>query len=130
MNLQLINTKATNISLYRENESNEKTKQGFRFKVGNAFAETEDESKSFLVLFELDLNLENSMRLEVHFEAEFELDTYIDLEFRESKFPTINAPAIAYPYARAFISNLLLNAGYEPILLPSVNFVALHNDSK
>ncbi|MBZ7675074.1 preprotein translocase subunit SecB, partial [Klebsiella grimontii] len=34
-----------------------------------------------------------------------------------------NAPAIAYPYVRAFVATLLLNAGLESVSLPAVNFV-------
>jgi preprotein translocase subunit SecB len=34
-----------------------------------------------------------------------------------------NAPAIAFPYLRSFISTLTLNAGYILAVLLSINFV-------
>ena len=38
-----------------------------------------------------------------------------------------NAPAIVFPYLRAFISNLTLQAGYSPLNLPAYNFTQLKN---
>ena len=46
----------------------------------------------------------------------------IDEKFKESNFPIINAPAIAYPFLRAFVSNFFVSSGYYPILLPTYNF--------
>ena len=37
--------------------------------------------------------------------------------------PAINAPAIAFPYLRSFLSILTMQAGYPPVMIPSVNFV-------
>ena len=49
----------------------------------------------------------------------------VDEKFKQSDFLTINAPAIAFPYVRSYISNLTLQSGFSPIILPSVNFVKL-----
>lgn len=43
-------------------------------------------------------------------------------EFKDSNFPKVNAPAIAYPFIRAFVNNFFINAGYDPVLLPTYNF--------
>ena len=53
----------------------------------------------------------------------FGLDEDITEEFKVSDFPKINAPAIAFPYLRAFISNVTLQSGFNPVMLPSINFV-------
>ena len=55
----------------------------------------------------------------------FELNENIDEKFKQSDFLTVNAPAIAFPYVRSYISNLTLQSGFSPIILPSVNFVKL-----
>ncbi|GGK59056.1 protein-export chaperone SecB [Rufibacter glacialis] len=47
----------------------------------------------------------------------------VDEEFLESHFARVNAPAIAYPFLRAFISTLTLNSGLAPIILPAFNFM-------
>lgn len=40
----------------------------------------------------------------------------------KQNFLTISAPAIVYPYVRTFISNLTLQSGIGPVLLPPMNF--------
>ncbi len=63
------------------------------------------------------------LEVELDYVAIFECSTKIDKEFLESSFVKISAPAIGFPYVRAFISNLSLQAGFPPIMLPSINFV-------
>ena len=57
--------------------------------------------------------------------AHFETSEKVSADFENSPFARINAPAIAFPYVRAFISNFTLNSGYNPVLLPSFNFVEM-----
>lgn len=40
-------------------------------------------------------------------------------------FTKISAPSIIYPYIRAFVSNLMLQSGMNPVNLPPVNFATL-----
>ncbi|MBA0212415.1 protein-export chaperone SecB [Pectobacterium brasiliense] len=67
--------------------------------------------------------------LKVNYCSTFNTDGEITDEFISSKFPVINAPAIAFPFLRAFVANFLLSSGYNPILLPSINFTRFENDS-
>lgn len=64
----------------------------------------------------------------------FETDSVITDDFKNGPFPAINAPAIAFPYLRSFLSILTMQAGYAPVMIPSVNFVefakrAVKNDT-
>lgn len=88
------------------------------------------EDKAFFVTFNLSLITPEGKMIKAVHRSKFETDAEIDKGFIESNFPYVNAPAIAYPFLRAFISNLTLNAGYSPVMLPSVNFVALHEKKK
>lgn len=45
-------------------------------------------------------------------------------------FKYISAPSIVYPYLRSFISLLTLNAGLNPVNLPSVNFLKQYKESQ
>lgn len=45
-------------------------------------------------------------------------------------YKNINAPAITYPYVRAFLSTLTANIGIETVVLPPLNFIAMANDDK
>lgn len=83
------------------------------------------EPNCFYVTFDLTLKTEEDKIVNVVYQSEFTTDIHIDEQFRKSDFPYVNAPAIAYPFLRAFVSNLTLNSGYSPVMLPSVNFVAM-----
>ncbi|ENM3932477.1 protein-export chaperone SecB [Vibrio cholerae] len=78
----------------------------------------------------MSLSIEGNVKLDIKYVALFEGDDEFDEEFQQSAFPRVNAPAIAYPFLRAFIGTFLLNGGYEPIMLPSVNFSALYKSEK
>lgn len=96
-----------------------------------------DDKNTFFVIFELDVtdykksDDDNTGVFFVKFIAQFECQEEIEQEFKDSGFPIINAPAIAYPFLRAFVHNFFLNAGYNTILLPTYNFVKakkVHNE--
>jgi len=93
------------------------------FSVGPGFSE--EESTSFVVMFEVNVVSQHGYKFELIYEAEFETDKVITKEFQDSHFPSINSPAIAYPYMRSFVGTMTLNAGFEPLVLPVVNFQAL-----
>ena len=82
----------------------------------------DDEEKIFGVGFKVAFSQEGySIKAEMRFF--FETDEAISDNFKKGPFPVINAPAIAFPYLRSFLSILTMQAGYTPIMLPSVNFV-------
>lgn len=125
MKLQLLNTKVEKLELF-DIEKDDDSGCETSFKYGNAYTETP--ANTFKVIFEMAIELEEGKQLNITYSSEFEADEIIDDEFKSSPFPTVNAPAIAYPFLRSFIGTMLLNAGYEPILLPSVNFQAIYNE--
>lgn len=133
MNLQLISTKADSLSII-ENEAEHKSQDGFGLDFGCAFSP--EASNKFKVFFKANIDICSTgseiltHKLNVEYSAIFELDEDVNQEFMDSMFPKVNAPAIAYPYLRAFISIILLNAGYDPIILPSINFQAIANKSQ
>lgn len=90
----------------------------------NGFSSNDD--SSFAVIFELEIEGANSgFSLHLKASSHFETNLQIDDEFKNSSFVKISAPAIAFPYIRTFVSNVTLNCGYNPIILPSYNFVNL-----
>lgn len=80
--------------------------------------------KEFTVMFDFYYITESEKALRIEFHSVFTTDSVIDEKFKESKFPVVNAPAIAFPFLRAFVANFLISAGFNPILLPSFNFTA------
>lgn len=84
--------------------------------------------RDFGELFVLDISDADYV---IHAEAIYKfriIDGVIDEEFKKSSFPKINAPAIAFPYLRAAIANMTLQAGLPPLMLPSFNFNKLAED--
>lgn len=83
----------------------------------------EEEKHHFGVqFFSRIIDTNGALDLSIEATAVFESDKEVDDEFLGSGFAKVNAPAIAFPYLRSFISTFTLNAGYTPVILPSVNF--------
>lgn len=57
--------------------------------------------------------------------AIFEFDENADIEQYKSTLFTVNAPAIAFPYIRAYISNLTAQSGLFTVTLPTFNLSAM-----
>lgn len=79
--------------------------------------------REFKIIFDFEYITEEGKYLRVDYHSAFTTDSDIGEDFIGSKFPIINAPAIAFPFLRAFVANVLISSGYQPVLLPSVNFV-------
>lgn len=89
-----------------------------------------DGTDMFAVQFAL--NMQDPMySLSIKALYEFKLlDGIVDDSFKASSFPKVNAPAIAFPYLRALISTITLQAGLGPVMLPSINFNKLAEENK
>ena len=129
MNIQLKEWKVKNLSFkINDIQIEKKTKKNsFNLSMGHFFSE--ENSKEFGIGFRINIKDEEfNILMEMVFL--FELDENVDEKFKQSDFLTINAPAIAFPYVRSYISNLTLQSGFSPIILPSVNFVKLEKKNK
>ena len=62
--------------------------------------------------------------------AIFEFDPKADIEQYMSSLFTVNAPAIAFPYIRAYISNLTSQSGLFTVTLPTFNLSAMGDKLK
>ncbi len=83
----------------------------------------EGESNNFIIEFNATMtNQDKSFQLETVLLALFKTQNLIDEEFVNSPFVQLNAPAIAFPFLRSFISTISVNAGYNSIIIPSINF--------
>lgn len=83
----------------------------------------DDNLREFDVKFLIKIvNKENTFLFEAQALAMFATSDSIDDDFKKSAFALINAPAIAFPYLRAFISTVTLNSGIDPVVLPAFNF--------
>lgn len=99
----------------------QKFKQGGILDVNFKFPTELDFAQKNLISFPMEVLIENedkSLRIQVGIIGIFESD--VDLT-KEKSFVEISAPAIIFPYIRAYVSNLTSMSGIQPILLPTYN---------
>jgi preprotein translocase subunit SecB len=126
MKIQLENWKVLKLN-FSSNEEISRKENSFDLSTGHFFYE--DKPDVFGISFEVEIN-DKRFNLIIETVFMFKLDKSISEEFKLSDFPKINAPAIAFPYLRAYISNLTLQSGFEPVMLPSINFVNLAKEKE
>lgn len=124
MKLQIQEYKISELHLDKRPSDQKREKMEMNLQVAQTRAPKS--SKSFLIAFKIKL-LSAEFQLGLTMVFKFIADCEITDEFMNGPFPKINAPAIAFPYVRAYISNLTLQSGYTAIMLPSINFVELSN---
>ena len=99
----------------------QKFKQGGKLDVNFKFPSELDQTKESLISFPMEVLIENeekSLRIQVGTVGIFESDVDIT---KEKSFIEVSAPAIMFPYIRAYVSNLTSMSGIQPILLPTFN---------
>ncbi len=95
-------------------------KEGLR--IGSSF--DPGQLRDFAVVFDLKARLKNHGFLSLEYLAVFNTDEEISDEFKASHLARANAPAVAYPYLRAFVSQFCTLSGFEPFTLPIRSFSA------
>jgi preprotein translocase subunit SecB len=104
---------------------------GLNFTVNYSGVKSEDTPNRFILNFEISLHDDNKeTEIKANFIGLFDSTTEVNDEFINSPFLKINAPAILYPFIRAYISTITINAGLEPIILPTINFAAKAAEKK
>ena len=78
-------------------------------------------NKTFLLEQQVEVSDENNkFKINIRTSAQFDFDEVLDDE-KSFSFFIINAPAIVFPYIRAYISNLTALSGLSTITLPTLN---------
>ncbi len=99
---------------YNENDSVD-------ISFSNAF--NKENPREFILQFHIILPHKQNINFEVKYNALFQTNEDITEEFMKSDFTSINAPAIAYPFLRSYVATLLTLSGYNPLMLPTINFL-------
>lgn len=98
-----------------------KFKQGGKLDVNFKFPAELDYAQGQPIAFPMEVLIENedkSLRIQVGIIGVFESNVDIT---KEKSFIEVSAPAIIFPYIRAYVSNLTSMSGIQPILLPTYN---------
>lgn len=70
-----------------------------------------DDTKAFQIIMDVSLVCENFFKLKLLALGDFEFSEDINNEELKKNFVNVNAPAIMFPYVRAFINTLTSNLG-------------------
>ena len=123
--LQLEKTSVQELHLTKSKEQFDISKYAFSLGLAVGFPDEPDDCNHFAITFKSEFQIKEGFILKVEFQSIFKTNVPIDDNFKNSKFITVNAPAIAFPFLRAFVATFLTNSGFEPIILPSINFLNL-----
>jgi len=107
-------------TLWRSSEINDP-----EYRITFTHVTNESADNLFGVMFEVSVkNPENTFILDFEFLGMFETQGFkiSKEELDKNPFFRINAPAIMFPYIRAFVSNFMLTSGFKPLILPAINF--------
>lgn len=97
--------------------------EGLEVNIAYSNLFNDKDATHFTVNLELEIKSPDStFILQVKSMALFQTQSAIDAAFKESPFVSVNAPAIAFPFLRSFITTLTSNAGLKPLILPAFNF--------
>ena len=89
-----------------------------------------NEKKEFILNLVAELADENnSFEAKIHAVATFRFNEVISNDILENYF-YINAPAIVFPYLRAYITSLTSLMGHTPVILPLLNMTNLKENLK
>lgn len=127
MKIQFSEGKVSSLHISRTGSSEEVASDIENFEIQCGFPS--EHPKVYFILFKLSLRTPCGALVDVEYEATFETDQEVDDDFKNSQFILVNSPAIAYPYLRAYISALLTLSGYDNVILPTMNFQAMYNQS-
>jgi preprotein translocase subunit SecB len=128
MNLQLLHNQVVDLKLKKIDKKLKNKNNTFHLEFTNQYDSKDD--TVFNVVFDIKITHPNDFELSCRYVTWFKASNKIDETFKNSSFPKINAPAIAFPFLRSFISFITLNSGYSPILLPSINFVSFNQKNE
>jgi len=121
MQITLENTVVKDLKVESKSHSQQRnSKRGFKIDFDIVFPPNPPDN--FIIRFKVQISNTKQFDIDLTYDCVFKTDDVIDSDFKDSQFPSVNAPAIAYPFLRSFISSLTLNCGYEIVMLPTINF--------
>ena len=122
MNITLEKTIVNKMNLHKIQGSKKASR---KFTLDYDVETFEKDNERFIVRFNVIVQDTSTFKMSIEYIAVFKTTETVSEIFLHSDFAKINAPAIAYPFLRSYISFVTLNSGYAPAMLPTINFVVL-----
>jgi preprotein translocase subunit SecB len=125
MNIRLLETKVNSVNFELSPSGEVPEKDGLDFNLRYKAVYTEKQAQVFAIAFSLKLSDPTEFMLELEYTAWFVTSEPIDVAFKKSDWTAVNAPAIAFPYLRAYVTNFTVMNGMAPQILPTINFIEM-----
>lgn len=116
--ITLHHTKVEELKIFDSSE--EKNTNEIEFSFSNTFFE--DNKREFNLTFDIKIVHKDKKIFDIKYLSKFITNIDITEDFKESHFPVVNAPAIVFPFLRAYVSTLMTLSGYDALILPTINF--------
>lgn len=116
--IKLQHTKVDELKIF--NSSGEDDGNELDISFSNIF--NENNKREFNLIFEIKIVHKDKKVFNLKYSSKFVTNIDITEDFKNSHFPIVNAPAIAFPFVRAYISTLMTLSGYDSLILPTINF--------
>jgi len=127
MQLTLIDTFVRELQ-FEQIDKNKEMENSLNFGI-SVECNVDKQENIFHICFDFELVANSGYKLNLKYIGCFETDIGIDENFADSSWPQINGAAIVYPFLRAYVSNLTVNSGYDPAIIPSINFQQMYRDN-
>lgn len=124
MNIRIIQSRVTGLNVHRKEFIDDEN----NLELNYSASDIPESPNNYSISFNVKLQHKMGFSYEVEYESIFETDNAVDEEFMNSHFVSVNSPAIAYPFLRAYMANLMLSSGHDPIMLPTINFTRFKNN--
>lgn len=104
----------------------------YKIRIGfNPSAIVNKNKQLFILNLGVKVNDENEKFLiQIDTKSVFKYSDEVELGVYLNSFFIFNAPAIVFPYIRAYITNLSAQSGMSPLVLPTLNLSSLGDDLK
>ncbi|MCC6724995.1 MAG: protein-export chaperone SecB [Saprospiraceae bacterium] len=126
MQLRILHSQVEKLELKKLGQGTKKGKELKSFDLGFDVQIDPEDNSNFRIIFEIKVQHLNELKLNCIYSVWFEASEPLNAE-EHAPMLNINAPAIAFPFLRSLISTVTLNSGFNPAILPSVNFLQEKN---
>ena len=111
------------VSLQAEKPNAERDERKIQFDIKAGYFHPEERTDIFRVDMDVEVKVEHYFAIRIRASAPFHIHESAD-EAQRKSFINVNAPAIMFPYVRAFIQSLTNNCGraVPPVQLPPHSF--------
>lgn len=102
-------------------------KEDLKLSIQVSIGFSEKNKKIFSIGYQIRATDQNKLiQLKIKATAFFETINNLKMEDKNLQLLKVNAGAIGFPFVRSFINTLTTNAGFPPLILPTINFTKLN----